>query len=127
MVTELRAAVQEASRRGAVLPSICWGHLALAPAWGAFGDFRLAEWRPRGLKVVVTDGHDLWYTGALGRQRRAFEEAGLLTHPHGNVVQVYGICTDAPDGKLRLVMQHCEAGSLFDYLVRKRVEVRVDG
>ena len=39
-----------------------------------------------------------------------------VLHPHDNILPVYGICTDAPDGKVRLVMRYCEKGSLDDYL-----------
>ncbi len=47
----------------------------------------------------------------------------LLERPHRNILTVYGICIDAPDGKLRLVMEYCEEGSVFDLLLRARVEV----
>ena len=33
-----------------------------------------------------------------------------------NVVQVYGFCFDAPDGKVRIVMELCSHGSLRAYL-----------
>jgi hypothetical protein len=40
-----------------------------------------------------------------------------MTNPHDHVLPVYGICTDTPDGKVRLVMNYCEKGSL-DALLR---------
>ena len=33
-----------------------------------------------------------------------------------NVVQVYGFCVDAPDGKVRIVMELCGHGSLRAHL-----------
>ena len=33
-----------------------------------------------------------------------------------NVVQVFGVCVDAPDGKVRLVLELCSHGSLRKYL-----------
>jgi hypothetical protein len=48
----------------------------------------------------------------------------LLERPHRNILTVYGICIDAPDAKLRLVMEYCEEGSVFDFLLRARLEVR---
>jgi serine/threonine protein kinase len=40
----------------------------------------------------------------------------LALFPCRNVVTVYGLCTDAPDGLLRLVMEYCEGGSLEAFL-----------
>ncbi len=53
-------------------------------------------------------------TTCTGNERRLYDK--LLLHPHENILTVYGICTDAPDGKVRLVMKLCEKGSLDDYL-----------
>ncbi len=36
-----------------------------------------------------------------------------------NVVTLYGVCTDAPDGRLRLVMEYCSHGSLDTWLKRE--------
>ena len=43
-------------------------------------------------------------------------EISLAVRAGGNVVQVYGFCFDAPDGKLRIVMELCAHGSLRAYL-----------
>ena len=33
-----------------------------------------------------------------------------------NVVQLFGFCFDAPDGKIRIVMELCSLGSLEHFL-----------
>ena len=43
-------------------------------------------------------------------------DISLAIRPGGNVVQVYGICVDAPDGKLRIVLELCAYGSLRAHL-----------
>ena len=43
-------------------------------------------------------------------------EISLAIRGGANVVQVYGICFDAPDGKLRIVMELCSHGSLRAHL-----------
>ncbi len=48
----------------------------------------------------------------------------LHEQPHPNILTVYGICTDAPSGKLLLVMELCEKGSVYDLLMRERPRVR---
>ena len=40
----------------------------------------------------------------------------LAVRPGANVVQVYGFCIDAPDRKLRIVMELCSHGSLRAHL-----------
>ena len=40
----------------------------------------------------------------------------MAIRPAQNVIQLFGICTDAPDGKLRIVMELCTHGSLRDYV-----------
>jgi serine/threonine protein kinase len=47
--------------------------------------------------------------------------------PHSNVVTVFGICSDAPDQKVRLVMQLCSEGSLLDWLKKERYKMDVGG
>jgi serine/threonine protein kinase len=83
---------------------------------GTFGDVALMDWSTRWLTVAVkcngTDGAD---DAAVDNERRLFEL--LKDIPHDNILPVYGICTDAPDGKVRLVMRFCEKGSLDSYLV----------
>jgi hypothetical protein len=44
----------------------------------------------------------------------------VMNWPHPCVVQVLGLCTDAPDGALRLVMKYYERGDLNDVLVAAR-------
>jgi hypothetical protein len=51
---------------------------------------------------------------------RSFEL--VLVNPHENIVSVYGICTDAPDGNLRLVMRLC-VKSVWDLLQQHRPRV----
>jgi hypothetical protein len=83
---------------------------------GAFGDVDLAEYVERGLMVAVKcNGTACADAAAIDNERRLYDK--LLLHPHDNILPVYGICTDAPDGKVRLVMKYCEKGSLDDYLI----------
>ena len=83
---------------------------------GAFGDVDLAEYLERGLTVAVKcNGTTCADAAAIDNERRLYDK--LLLHPHDNILPVYGICTDAPDGKVRLVMRFCEKGSLDDYLI----------
>jgi hypothetical protein len=83
---------------------------------GAFGDVDLAEYVERGLTVAVKcNGTTCADAAAIDNERRLYDR--LLLHPHDNILTVYGICVDAPDGKVRLVMKYCEKGSLDDYLV----------
>ncbi len=82
---------------------------------GAFGDVDLAEYVERGLTVVVKcNGTTCADAAAIDNERRLYDK--LLLHPHENILTVYGICTDALDGKVRLVMRFCEKGSLDDFL-----------
>ncbi len=82
---------------------------------GAFGDVDLVEYVERGLTVAVKcNGTNCADTAAIDNERRLYDK--LLLHPHDNILPVYGICVDAPDGKVRLVMKYCEKGSLDDYL-----------
>jgi serine/threonine protein kinase len=87
---------------------------------GAFGDVDLAEYV---LTVAVKcSGTTCADAAAIGNERRLYDK--LLLHPHDNILPVFGICTDAPDGKVRLVMKYCEKGSLDDYLTATaRLEV----
>ena len=43
-------------------------------------------------------------------------EMTMTISPGANVVQVYGLCFDAPDGKVRIVMELCSHGSLRAHL-----------
>ena len=40
----------------------------------------------------------------------------MSIRPGANVVQVYGFCFDAPDGKPRIVLELCAHGSLRAHL-----------
>ena len=92
---------------------------------GAFGDVALMYWTARGLRVAVKCNGTTCVDGAaIDNERRLYEL--LLINPHDHILPVYGICTDAPDGRVRLVMKYCEKGSLDSYLVETaRREVRV--
>jgi serine/threonine protein kinase len=81
------------------------------------------DWSARGVAVAVKcNGTECMDGAAIENERRQYEK--LLSSPHENIVPVYGICTDAPDGKVRLVMRFCEKGSLDSYLIeRARHEV----
>ncbi len=101
------------------LPLVPWtalAHLRKLGA-GAFGDVSLMDWSARGLTVAVKcNGTDCIDGAAIDNERRLYEL--LLTNPHDNILPVYGICTDAPDGMVRLLMKYSAKGSLSDYLAR---------
>ncbi len=102
------------------LPLVPWTALALLRSLGsgAFRDVALMGWSARGLTVAVKcnkcNGTDCVDGAAIDNERRLYEL--LLYNPHDNILPVYGICTDAPDGKVRLVMKYSAKGSLSDYL-----------
>jgi serine/threonine protein kinase len=82
---------------------------------GAFGDVDLMDYVERGLTVAVKcNGTTCADAAAIANEQGLYEK--LLLHPHDNILPVYGICVDAPDGKVRLVMKYCEKGSLNAYL-----------
>ena len=43
-------------------------------------------------------------------------EISLAIRPGANVAALYGVCFDAPDGKVRIVMELCSHGSLRAHL-----------
>ena len=49
----------------------------------------------------------------------------VLVNPHENIVSVYGICADAPDGKLRIVMHRC-VKSVWDLLQQHKPKVSAE-
>jgi hypothetical protein len=109
------------------LPLVPWSgltHLRYVGK-GAFGDVAMMEWSARGLTVAVKcNGVDCVNSAAIDNERELYEL--LLTNPHDNILPVYGICTDAPDAKTRLVMRFCEKGSLDSHLTaRAKPEVGV--
>jgi hypothetical protein len=83
------------------------------------------EWLAKGIMVAVKrNGTDCVDAAAIDNERRLYEL--LLLNPHDHILPVYGICTDAPDGKVRLVMKFCERGSL-DVLLRDHAQRLVGG
>jgi hypothetical protein len=48
----------------------------------------------------------------------------LQMNPHKHVLRTFGICVDAPDGLVRIVMDVCEEGSLFVITHRAQPGVR---
>jgi hypothetical protein len=79
----------------------------------------LAWWEGGHTEVAVkANGVDCANVDAIDNERRLLEV--LLIKPHKHVVTVYGICTDAPDGGVRLVMDYCACGSL-DGMLRSKV------
>jgi hypothetical protein len=102
------------------LPLVPWTALVLLRnlGSGAFGDVALMDWSARGLTVAVKcNGTDCANGAAIDNERRLYEK--LLTNPHENILPVYGICADAPDRKMRLVMKYCEKGSLDSHLAKR--------
>ena len=73
--------------------------------------------------AVKANGVSCMNVAAIDNERKLLEL--LFQHPHRNILVVYGIVTDAPDGKVRLVMAHCHSGSLDAYpsTVRESGEV----
>ena len=68
--------------------------------------------------AVKVNGVKCANTAAIDNERKLLEL--LLCHPHKNILVVYGIVTDAPDGSVRLVMAYCPGGSLDSYLCHIR-------
>jgi hypothetical protein len=99
------------------LPLVPWTALAHLRnlGSGAFGDVALMDWSACGLTVAVKcNGTDCVDGAAIDNERRLYEL--LSANQHDNILPVYGICTDAPDGKVRLVMKYSANGSLDKYL-----------
>ena len=64
--------------------------------------------------AVKSTGVSCSNAAAVDSERKLLEV--LQQSPHKNVLVVYGICTDAPDGSMRLVMAFCSGGGLEKYL-----------
>jgi serine/threonine protein kinase len=81
------------------------------------------EWAAAGVMVAVKrNGTECVDEAAIDNERRLYEL--LKDRPHAHILHVHGICTDAPDGKFRLVMEYCEEGSLDGLLAtHARAEV----
>jgi hypothetical protein len=87
---------------------------------GAFGEVEHRKWR--GTNVAVKrNGMDAGDKEALAREINL--NRALLVRPHPHVVQVLGVCTDAPDGMVRMVMRMCAKGTVYDQLIRARLKV----
>ena len=74
------------------------------------GDTAVAVKRKRG--VSSSDA------AAVDNERLLVQTLARL--PHANVVTVFGLCVDAPDGDLRIVMELCELGSVEGFLRKPR-------
>ena len=82
---------------------------------GSFGEVHLAYWVDGHCEAAVkANGVDCANAAAIDNEQRLLEV--LLRRPHRNILVVYGICVDAPDGAVRLVMAYCPGGSLDEYL-----------
>jgi hypothetical protein len=80
---------------------------------GAFGAVSHYTWD--GTDVAVKhDGISTRDREALAREISLYEV--LLKNPHPGVEQALGVCCDAPDGGVRLIMRLCAKGSLRDML-----------
>ena len=113
--TPVAAAAAPAGPRLPLIPHASLKARSLGPS-GAFGDLEFMEWLAKGITVAVKrNGTECVDTAAIDNERSLYEK--LMANPHDHVLPVYGICTDAPDGKVRLVMKLCEKGSL-DALLR---------
>ncbi len=106
------------SGRRPIWQLVSWGQLVHRRrlGLGAFGDVVLMEWAARGLMVAVKfNGTDVTDSAAVDAERHLYETLAL--NPHDLLVPLYGMCTDAPDARVRLVMQYCEHGCLTDHVV----------
>ena len=91
---------------------------------GSFGEVCLSWWEGGHLEVAVkANGVSCMNVAAIDNERKLLEL--LLQHPHRNILVVYGIVIEAPDGNVRLVMSYCPGGGLDGYLnsVRESGEV----
>ena len=91
---------------------------------GSFGEVCLSWWEGGHMEVAVkANGVQCVNASAIDNERKLLEL--LFQHPHRNILVVYGIVTDAPDGCVRLVMSYCAGGSLDTYLGRIRESAEV--
>ena len=112
--------------RGAVLPQIAVTtlHQRAVIGTGSFGEVCLSWWEGGHVEVAVkANGVSCINTAAIDNERKLLEL--LLQHPHRNILVVYGIVTDAPDGRVRLVMAYCAGGSLDRYMSQIRESGKV--
>ncbi len=98
------------------LPAIPYTGLAWRRPLGGFGNVDLMVVVASDLEAAVkSNGTDCVDDAAIDNEQGLDEH--VLGNPHDNIVPVYGICLNAPDGKVRIVMKYCKKGSLYDYLV----------
>jgi serine/threonine protein kinase len=88
---------------------------------GAYGDVEEREWQSTRVAVKCN--------GLKATDKAALDNEVVLygvvhENPHPGIVQVLGVCTDAPDGQVRIIMRLCEKGSLEGILHSARVKVR---
>ncbi len=80
---------------------------------GSFGEVYQAWWvGGHCLVAVKANGVRCADTTAIENERRLLEV--LLHHPHDNILPVFAICLDAPDGGVRLVLKYC-AGAVLQF------------
>jgi hypothetical protein len=78
---------------------------------GAFGEVEECLWHDAPV-AVKANGIGPGDAAGLEAEERLYERLSGSQHP--NVVAVMGVCVDAPDGKVRVVMRLCAKGSLED-------------
>jgi hypothetical protein len=103
-------------RRVRRLPVIPYADLKVAPralGEGNFGKVYKATWRTSKAPFVAVKENGEWCTddAAISMERRLL---GSIP-PHPNVVRVYGVCIDAPDRNVCIVMELAEC-SLESFL-----------
>jgi hypothetical protein len=106
------------------VPVVAWGSLSNPRPLGSgfFGDVSMMDWAARGLTVAVKcNGINQDDADSIRNESRLYDK--LLTSPHDNILPLYGVCTDAPDGKVRLLMKLSARGSVSAFLKSKRPEV----
>lgn len=84
---------------------------------GAFGSVMRSTWRGADVAVKVIQCSDITEE-EINDFRREVKMVALLGN-HPNVVKLVGACTKPP--RLAMVMQLCERGSVYDYVVRKKL------
>jgi hypothetical protein len=82
---------------------------------GGFGTVELVMWRGK-MFAAKRNGVHSFDVRAIENEAALYGR--LHPHPHPNVLQVHGLCIDAPDGMVRLMMSFCEKGSLSGELLR---------
>jgi hypothetical protein len=84
---------------------------------GAFGDVEERDWE--GTPVAVKcNGLSAANRASLEKEIELYEK--IRDNQHPGIVQVLGVCMDAPDRKVRIVMRLCAKGALEDLLKSSR-------